>query len=168
MILSASACAIWGGASLHESGSTCFRPACLLPALPTHESPTHDSIGFCPSLTLRDPAPPQPTFVPTVGVFVERLGVPEQWGGRPGGQPQSLCFYHRSATDCNTLLSPTRLDRAHSSHIEYSAGTGSCRRRREAGAGASSGAQCEVLGRGLGRCCAPPGRRPPPLCCHTM
>ena len=24
--------------------------------------------------------------------FVERLGVPEQWGGRPGGQPQSLCF----------------------------------------------------------------------------
>ena len=36
---------------------------------------------------------------------VERLGVPEQWEGRPGGQPQSLCFYHRSATDCNTLLS---------------------------------------------------------------
>ena len=105
MILSESACAIWGAPACMNLDLPVFGlPACL-PALPTHESPTHDSIGFCPSLTLRDPAPPQPTFVPTVGVFVERLGVPEQWGGRPGGQPQSLCFYHRSATDCNTLLS---------------------------------------------------------------
>ena len=48
-----------------------------------------------------------PPTVPVAALpeTVSATAPPEQWGGRPGGQPQSLCFYHRSATDCNTLLS---------------------------------------------------------------
>ena len=117
MILTAYICSSWGGQHSSMDPITilyfcsAISPLLLLPAcMPTHESTMHDTFVFAHRL-LWDPTPPQPTFFPTVGVFVERFRCPEAMVRRPGGPTQSLGFYSRSATDCNTLLSGRLVNR---------------------------------------------------------
>ena len=64
MILSASACAIWGGASLHESLSTCFRPACLMPACQRMNPQRMTQLDFAHRLRYGIPHPLSPLLSP--------------------------------------------------------------------------------------------------------